>query len=93
MDIEVTRDDDRSRYELTLDGAVVGFADYVIDGERVVLPHTVVDPAHRGRGLAAELVQYALDDIRSGGRTVVPSCSYVAEYLAGHPEYGDLLAD
>ena len=83
---------DRSRYELVLDGEVVGIADYRIDGDRVVMPHTVIDPARRGGGLGAILVQGALDDIRRAGRTVVPTCWFVAEFLDLNPDYEDLRA-
>ena len=76
-----------------MDGVGVGFADFVIDGDRVVLPHTVIDPSRRGQGLAAVLVAAALDDIRSSGRAVVPTCWYVAEFIQAHPAYRDLLAD
>ena len=93
MSTEVNRNDAESRYEVTVDGQVVGVADYVADGERVVMPHTVGDPAVRGRGIAATLVRHALDDIRASGRTVVPSCWYVAEFIERNPAYGDLLAD
>jgi predicted GNAT family acetyltransferase len=93
MSTHVTRDDERSRYELTVDGVAVGFADFVIEGDRVVVPHTVIDPARRGQGLAAVLVGAALDDIRSSGRTVVPTCWYVAEFIEAHHAYRDLLAD
>jgi predicted GNAT family acetyltransferase len=83
---------DRSRYELMLDGELVGIADYRIEGDRVVMPHTVIDPARRGGGLGAILVQGALDDIRRAGRTVVPTCWFVAEFLELNPDYADLRA-
>jgi predicted GNAT family acetyltransferase len=83
---------DRKRYELVLDDQVVGIADYVVEGDRVVMPHTVIDASMRGRGLGAVLVQGALDDIRAAGRTVVPRCWYVADFLAEHPDYADLRA-
>lgn len=92
MEPRVTRDDASGRYELHVDGERVAFADFHVEGDRVVLPHTVVQPAHRGRGLAAELVAAALDDIRASGRQVVPSCWYVAEFIDAHPDYRDLLA-
>lgn len=86
------KDEQRSRYELVEDGSVIGIADYR-DGEGIVeLPHTVIDPKRRGEGLGAVLVRGALDDIRTSGRIVVPTCWYVAEFIDGHPEYGDLLA-
>jgi uncharacterized protein len=82
-----------SRYEILVDEEVVGFADYEEQGGSVVLPHTVIDPAHRGRGLAAVLVQTVLDDVRASGRRVVPECSYVAVFIERHPAYADLVAD
>jgi predicted GNAT family acetyltransferase len=80
------------RYEVTVDGEVGGFADFRIVGDTVVLPHTVVDPARRGQGLAAVLIRFALDDIARSGRHVIASCSYVADFIDRHPDYAPLLA-
>ena len=38
------------------------------------------------------LVRTALDSARAAGRRVVPQCSYVARFIAKHPEY-QLLVD
>ncbi|HEX2577197.1 MAG TPA: GNAT family N-acetyltransferase [Aquihabitans sp.] len=96
MDAEPTvrHDDERQRYEVLLDGEVVGFADHHPLGDGVeVFPHTVVDPAHEGKGLAGVLVRHALDDVRARGVRVVPSCWYVARWIDRNPAYRDLLAD
>lgn len=66
--------------------------DYTQDGNRLALTHTVVYDRFGGRGFAAQLVKFVLDDIRANGQTVVPVCSYVQSYLAKHPEYNDLVA-
>lgn len=87
---EVTRNEERSRYEITLDGELRGIADYVDQGDVVVFPHTEIDPAMRGRGLGAILVKAALDDVRPSGRSVAPHCWYVAQYIDEHPEYADM---
>ena len=92
MTTEVRRNDAEKRYELLVDGELVGIADYRLDGEEVVLPHTVIDAGRRGHGLGAILVQGALDDIRHAGRTVVPVCWYVAQVLDENPDYADLRA-
>lgn len=84
--------EDRSRYELVLDGQVVGIADYRDDGRRVVMPHTEITPQLRGRGLGDVLVAGALDDLRSQGRTVVPACWFVAEFIERNADYGDMVA-
>lgn len=88
----VTKNEGASRYELRVDGELAGIADYVERDGSVVLPHTVIDASRRGQGLGAVLVQGALDDIRPTGRTVVPSCWYVAEFIDENPSYKDLLA-
>ena len=92
MPSEIRRNDADGRYELWEDGDLVGVADFAVRGDTVVMPHTAVVPARRGAGLGEELVAAALDDIRAAGRTVVPACWFVAEYLDLHPEYADLRA-
>ena len=92
MTVAITHEPDRSRYELRVDEEPVGIADYVVRDGRVALSHTEILPTHRGRGLAARLVRYALDDVRRSGRPVVASCWYVADFIDEHPEYRDLVA-
>jgi uncharacterized protein len=88
----VRHNPERSRYELLIDGEVVGVADYHLDGDRWTFPHTVIAPERRGQGLGAELVQAALDEVRRHGGTVVPHCWYVADFIDANPAYADLLA-
>ncbi len=92
MSEQIRRDDERARYELVVDGRVVGVADFVDQGTTVVLPHTEIDPRLRGRGLGAVLVRGVLDDVRAQGKVVVPTCWYVREYIEQHPDQADLLA-
>jgi predicted GNAT family acetyltransferase len=90
-EIEVRHDAAASRYEATVDG-YLSICDYVLEGDRMVLTHTVVPPELRGRGIAEKLVRAALADARSQGRLVVPACSYVAKFIERHQEYQDLVA-
>jgi predicted GNAT family acetyltransferase len=89
---EVRRNDERSRYELTVDGKLVGIADYRVVEETVVFPHTEIVASKRGQGWGAELVRAALQDVRPTGRRVVPRCWYVAEFIDENPEFADLVA-
>ena len=91
MATEVRDAPDRSRYELRIDGELVGIADYREQDGALVFPHTEIDPGHRGQGLGDVLVQGALDDVRARGRKVVPACWFVREYVDRHPELADLL--
>lgn len=92
MALEVRNATELNRYELVEDGHVIGFADYRESGDSVVFPHTVIDADRRGDGMGAILVRHALDDMRAKGRTIVPACWYVAEFIDENPAYADLVA-
>jgi predicted GNAT family acetyltransferase len=79
------------RYELSVGGEVASFAAYREDGDIVIFPHTVTAPRFRGNGFAQQVVRFALDDVRHRGKHVVASCWFVAEFIADHEEYGDLV--
>jgi predicted GNAT family acetyltransferase len=92
MTHEITFNEGAGRFELRVDGQLASIADYRVQGDRVVMPHTVTSLGYRNRGLAAEVVRAALDDARARGLQVVPMCWFVAEFLEAHPEYQDLTA-
>jgi uncharacterized protein len=88
----VRRNDARHRYEIEVDGQVAGSMVYRPHGEALELIHTEVGEAWQGKGLAAQLARFALDDARSSGRKIIPTCVYVASYLERHPQDQDLVA-
>lgn len=93
MALAVTDNPARSRYELHDDGHLVGFTEYHERPDGVlVFPHTVVTSPRRGAGYGSTLVQGALDDVRSRGRTIVAECPFVERFVQEHGEYVDLLA-
>ncbi|GAA3342612.1 GNAT family N-acetyltransferase [Amorphoplanes nipponensis] len=92
MDVTVQDNPARHRFELLLDGEVGGFADYRDRDGAVVVVHSEVDPAHRGRGLGGVLARRTLDTLRERGAKVVPACPFFARYVADHPEYDAIVA-
>jgi predicted GNAT family acetyltransferase len=81
----------RQRFELDVDGQTV-FTEYRLSGGIMTLFHTLTPPALRGRGLAAKVVQAALDYARREGLKVIPLCWYVSSHIEAHPHLRDLLA-
>lgn len=75
-----------ARFEIALPGDAVAFADYRIEGDSIVFPHTVTPPAFRGQGLAARLAETALAFAREQGLKVRPHCSFFRDYIAARPE-------
>jgi predicted GNAT family acetyltransferase len=58
----------------------------------MTIDHTGVPPEYGGRGIAAKLVNRAIEDAREEGFRIVPLCSYVAAQFRRHPEWADLRA-
>jgi len=83
---------DHTRYEATVGDEFAGFLEYKQLGSRIALIHTEVLPTFEGRGVAAAIVRFALDDARRRGLRVIATCPYVRSYLARHPEDQDLVA-
>lgn len=90
MDIE--HDEDRSRYLGRIDGEVASSLDYADDGAVVSMVRTFTNPRFRGRGLAAEITEHAVDEAEASGRRVRAMCWYVAEWFESHPDRRHLLA-
>ena len=79
-----------ARFELQLDQGLAR-CDYRLLGSELVLHHTEVPAALQGQGVAAVVVQAALDWAREQGLHVRPTCSYVAAYMRRHPDTQSLL--
>jgi uncharacterized protein len=82
---------ERRRFELEEQG-LVAFADYRLEGERLVIPHVEAPPALRGTGAAGRLMTGVLDLVRGRGLKVVPLCPYADAFIRRHPQYQDLVA-
>jgi predicted GNAT family acetyltransferase len=80
-----------SRFELD-GGGVTAFVNYRLGDGVITLLHTETPVEARGRGLASQLVQGALENIRARGLKIVPRCAFVRAYLAKHPEFHDLVS-
>jgi predicted GNAT family acetyltransferase len=89
--VEVRDNPAESRFDITVDGALAGSAYYQPAGSAYTFTHTEIDPAYGGRGLGSTLVKAALGAIRERGAGVLPDCPFVRKYVAGHPEYQDLV--
>ena len=91
-DKQFAHETDASRYTLVIDGQLVAVADYRINGNSISFNHTYTQPAQRGKGYAAEVVSFAMNDVeKNSDRKVVPMCWYVAEWFDTHPDRAGLL--
>jgi predicted GNAT family acetyltransferase/glutaredoxin len=90
-DAEVVDVPEKSRYELRLDGRLIGLAAYRRRDGRIAFTHTEVDKSCEGCGFGSRLAAAALDDARRQGLRVLPLCPFIAHYVETHPEYQELV--
>lgn len=92
MELSVVDVPERSRYEVSADGKVVGFSAYHLIAEGVLaLPHVEVEPEFEGKGVASELMRRSLDQIRERDLRIVPICPFAQTFLERNPDYADLV--
>ena len=57
----------------------------------VQIDHTYVDESLRGQGVAGQLMEQAVRQIREHGWRAVPVCSYAVSWFQKHPDWRELL--
>jgi len=92
MTLRFRDDPDNDRYVAEDDGDVAASTNYhVVRGGRRLFDHTVTNSGYEGRGVASQLVQFALDDMLVKGHRIVPQCPFVAGFVDEHPQYEELV--
>lgn len=82
------------RYFIKLEGSDEAIMTYTRrDPKTIIVNHTGVPNAYRGRGIALDLVRHGVAEARANGEKIVPQCSYVGAQFRRHPDWADVLAD
>jgi predicted GNAT family acetyltransferase len=91
--IEVADAPKRERYELSINGEVVGFTEYHARPGLIAFVHTEVDERFQGRGIGDQVIRFALEDARARGLAVLPFCPFVKAFIERHREFESLVPD
>ncbi|MFD7881505.1 GNAT family N-acetyltransferase [Streptomyces bauhiniae] len=87
--VEIRDDRAAGRLEAVAGGEVVGRIEYfVLDSPaRALVPvHTIVEPAHEGKGIAGSLARELYALAGREGVAVAPLCPYVVSWAERHPD-------
>ena len=76
----VTRNASVNSFEVTIEGHLAK-VDYRMSGNRMIITHTEVPDALRGKGIAEQLVAFAVKCARKEGLEVVAECDYANRFL------------
>ena len=88
--MEIIHDAEMQKFYVIVDG-LESHLQYVQNKNFLNLNHTYVPNSLRGKGIAAKLVEAALAYVKVNNLKIIPSCSYVAEYVRRHKEHESLL--
>ena len=58
----------------------------------MIIDHTGVPPEFQGRGIAAKLVEHAVEDARNNHFKITPVCPYVVNQFRRHANWSDIKA-
>lgn len=83
---DVTNNTSAEQFEISVDGSKA-LLQYGIDRGRMVIYHTEVPEAFRGRGYGDLLARTALDYAQEHSLKVQPLCPFVRAFIDRHPEY------
>lgn len=90
---EIHREETESkgRYWLALDGHEAELTYSRLGESSIIIDHTGVPDALRGRGAGQQLVERAVMDARVEGRKIVPLCPFAKAQIRRHSEWQDVL--
>jgi uncharacterized protein len=89
--ITIDNNTDKQQYEAKLNGKVVAFAEYRPIGQSVMFTHTEVNEDLEGKGVAGQLIRFALEDTKAKGMTAIPMCPFVKIFIQRHKEFIDVV--
>ncbi|MDO1582137.1 GNAT family N-acetyltransferase [Rhizobium oryzicola] len=57
----------------------------------IIIDHTGVDDALRGKGVGQALSVHAVEQARSGGWKIIPLCPFFKAQVERHPDWADVI--
>jgi predicted GNAT family acetyltransferase len=86
VELSVRDNPAQERFEVYADGRLAGYARYQIQGRRITMFHTEVKPEFEGAGVGSALARGALDEVAKRKLDLLPTCPFIAGYIARHQD-------
>ncbi|MEV6431384.1 GNAT family N-acetyltransferase [Nocardia sp. NPDC051463] len=87
MSTEVRNNTALERYEIYIDGAIAGYAEYQDTASERAFVHTEIYPRHEGQGYGRALIEAALRNTHEEGFGALPMCPMVHHFIETRPEF------
>ena len=92
-ELTITREDSDKggRYVARVNGVEAEMTYSRAGSARIIIDHTGVPDALRGRGVGQQLVEAAVKDARAEGFKIIPLCPFAKATLDKHTEWHDVV--
>lgn len=79
------------RYAATIEGHEAEMTYSRTSPTLIIIDHTMVPDALRGKGVGQALALHAVDEARAHGWKIIPLCPFFKAQVARHPEWNDVI--
>ncbi|CUX34563.1 GNAT family N-acetyltransferase [Agrobacterium deltaense] len=91
MDILSTETGSHGEYSATVEGHKAEMTYSRTSPSLIIIDHTGVPDALRGKGVGQALAAHAIDEARKGGWKIIPLCPFFKAQTLRHPEWADVI--
>ena len=91
LPIEREEGESKGRYVIRYEGVEADMTYSRAGKSMIIIDHTEVPGAMRGRSVGQALVGRAVEDARAEGRSIIPLCPFAKAQIERHPEWQDVV--
>ena len=91
MDIRIEENTSGGRYVAELEGHQAEMTYSRTTPTLIIIDHTGVPDALRGKGVGQALALHAVEAARQGGWKIIPLCPFFKSQAQRHPEWNDVV--
>ncbi|WP_438751951.1 GNAT family N-acetyltransferase [Pararhizobium sp. O133] len=91
MEIEKSETGSHGRYSTTVEGHTGEMTYSRTSPNLIIIDHTGVPDALRGKGVGQALAAHAIEEARKGGWKIIPLCPFMRAQVLRHPDWQDVI--
>lgn len=91
MDIRLEEAGSHGRYSVVVEGHTSEMTYSRSSPQLIIIDHTAVPDALRGKGIGQALAAHAIEEARKGGWKIIPLCPFMRAQTHRHPEWQDVI--
>lgn len=91
MNIQLQETVSHGRYSAIVEGHTAEMTFSRSSPQLIIIDHTAVPDALRGKGVGQALAAHAIEEARKGGWKIIPLCPFMRAQAQRHPDWQDVI--